>query len=208
MKNRKRKTKSPESDWVIYDGIKMHKSLLEPDPYWYQLQATILAQLENSFEEYLTKTQQEMEQKCKCSVKIDPTQPVEIDGKVFDLVERKAPELTVEDCIGRCVPTSSGTIYQSNEKRYDGYPTEAIAEKVLLYGLLCSVAHKLNGYWKPDWMDHNEEKFWINARSGTILTLVTYSNSDGCPVFKTKELAEQAIRMFAASRFDLKKLFQ
>jgi hypothetical protein len=143
-------------------------------------------------------------------VKIDPTQPVEIDGKVFDLVERKAPELTVEDCV-KGNPLyfldNDGTLIRgqfSPENAYMGRPTKTIAEKVLLYGLLCSVAHKLNGDWKPDWSNGAQNKFWLSSVNlGAIQVIPAYTVNDGCPVFKLRELAEQAIRMFAASRFDL-----
>lgn len=119
-----------------------------------------------------------------------------------------APELTLEDCYGSWVTNSEGgaTNFPIPYKpRPDGYPSAAIAEKVLLYGLLCSVAHKLNTTIRtadrPSLICYNQIARELRATrfSGT------YTLS---PIFNSEDLANQAISIFAKSKFDLKKLYQ
>lgn len=115
-------------------------------------------------------------------------------------------ELTLEDCVrdNRWYNNMRGIAVQvvSGSEIRNQYPTEAIAEKVLLYGLLQSVAHKLNegkdgcGRFVIAYSDKI-----IVAQCGTTTTWTD-------PLFKTREIAEQAIRIFANSKFDLKKLYQ
>jgi hypothetical protein len=85
------------------------------------------------------------------------------------------------------------------------YPTKAIAEKVLLYGLLQSVAHKLNGG-----TDIKGGIVWqIYLRDGELIVFnSTYTKGFAMPLFRTESLAEQAISIFSKSKFDLKKLYR
>ena len=84
------------------------------------------------------------------------------------------------------------------------YPTAEIAEKVMLYGLLHSVAHKLN----ENAMLSGNCFIVSRALAGNLIAVKYDGIFTISPAFKTKELAEQAIRIFENSRFDLKKLFQ
>ena len=126
-----------------------------------------------------------------------------IDGIRYKRVEE---ELTLEDCVKNNVVglTSDGGISAAFSSRLDGfglYPHHAIAEKVLLYGLLQSVAYKLNEGKTGEWV--------ILFDRGSLVALFLGSEYDyGIVHFASKELAEQAIRIFEKSKFDLKKLFQ
>ncbi len=131
-----------------------------------------------------------------------------IDGIHYKRVDK---ELTLEDCIkdNRTAENWNGAIsseYGSRPNGYGLYPTEAIAEKVLLYGLLQSVAYKLNE-------GVNDIELGCSIICYNSLAkecrAVTYNGSYTIgPIFRTKKLAEQAIRIFENSKFDLKKLFQ
>jgi hypothetical protein len=108
-------------------------------------------------------------------------------------------ELTLEDCVKR------NRIGCCNSSPYDAamaYPTDAIAEKVLLYGLLQSVAHKLNG--------RKTGLYLIDLRNGILVIREQQALEEKIidPMFATRGLAEQAILIFAKSKFDLKKLYQ
>lgn len=122
-------------------------------------------------------------------------EPIMINGKPYKLVPVEEKELTLEDCC------------KGNEHMIDfdgdhNYPTEAIAEKVLLYGLLQSVAYKLNEQaFKPT-------RNYSIRYNGSELIVICLDKSYGMPGFHTEELARQAIAIFAKSKFDLKKLFQ
>jgi hypothetical protein len=128
-----------------------------------------------------------------------------IDGIHYKRVDK---ELTLEDCIkdNRTAENWNGAIsseYGSRPNGYGLYPTEAIAEKVLLYGLLQSVAYKLNEGKNGDWFIFCHDNMlitdeWIRRKENYHVT----------PVFASKDLALQAIRIFENSKFDLKKLFQ
>jgi len=123
------------------------------------------------------------------------------NGKKFRFVPVEE-ELTIEDCIKR------NRIGCCNSSPYDAamaYPTEAVAEKVLLYGLLQSVAHKLNGG-----TDIKGGIVWqIYLRDGELIVFnSTYTKGFAMPLFRTESLAEQAISIFAKSKFNLKKLYQ
>jgi hypothetical protein len=127
-----------------------------------------------------------------------------IDGIRY---KRVADELTLEDCVKDNTVMFLGdggttTWYQSIDPKemLDQYPTKEIAEKVLLYGLLQSVAYKLNKGEKGDWM--------ITPVLHGELGIVVQSLPSSDPRFASHELAEQAIRIFKNSKFDLKKLFQ
>lgn len=121
---------------------------------------------------------------------------IELGGRKYK-VSPVEEELTLEECVGNCTYLMPSNPLESGG--FPFYPTESIAEKVALYGLLQSVAHKLNGNNRfPSW--------WIYLEDGK-LKIDDYPCSLD-PLFGTKELAEQAIRIFANSKFDLKKLYQ
>ena len=79
------------------------------------------------------------------------------------------------------------------------YPTREIAERVVIYGILQSIAHKLN---------NGETGVWVIYMDGEKYNIGRGYNTYMFPKFKTKESAEQAIRIFENSKFDLKKLFK
>jgi hypothetical protein len=127
-----------------------------------------------------------------------------IDGIRYKRVEE---ELTLEDCvkentfivngIGEIRPT---TVFHGGQ--YGCYPTKSIAEKVLLYGLLQSVAYKLNEGKTGKWI------ICLCDGKPYVADWKIIFNQYGNPLFATKELAEQAIKIFENSKFDFKKLFQ
>jgi hypothetical protein len=133
------------------------------------------------------------------------------NGEVY-AVAKKTKELTLDDCVRGnyyfCCTTGEITgSHTVNNVVYTKYPTEAIAYKDLLYGLLCSVALKLNGDWNPDW-NSTGAKFKICKDLGEICIRSAHRENDGSVVFKTEQLAKQAIDIFAKSKFNLKKLFE
>lgn len=67
--------------------------------------------------------------------------------------------------------------------------------KLIAINKLMNVAQYLNGDWKPNWCE-NEEKYVFNMYQGHSLH-ITYANfySYGSVYFKTKELAEKAMKI-------------
>jgi hypothetical protein len=112
-----------------------------------------------------------------------------VDGKRYLVVEaEKSVELTLDDCL------------ELDGCQFTGvYPTTGITEKVLLFGLLHSVAYKLNRGMVGNWS--------IRLLPDGSFNPVTVYGGWCDPKFSTRELAEQAIRMFEKSDFDLKKLY-
>jgi hypothetical protein len=123
-----------------------------------------------------------------------------VDGIKYRKVEE---ELTLLNC------TQCNSFSTYRDDINNDLPTESIAEKVLLYGLLQSVANKLNGDWRC-WPLGNVFGYEIIRKPQTNeLYVVSPGSYNGCGVrFQSRELAEQAIRIFKNSKFDLKKLFQ
>jgi len=131
------------------------------------------------------------------------------NGKKFKLVPVEE-ELTIRDCMDPVTTFDKrGSIVPATYRdSMINYPTKQIAKKVLLYGLLQSVAYKLNGDWSPNWNNEAEPKFRIEMNVDNELDGWSTESNDGLPVFKSKELGKQAISIFAKSKFDLKKLYQ
>lgn len=134
---------------------------------------------------------------------------IELGGRKYK-VSPVEEELTLEDCLignKNTFRMNGEPMYLSEDTSWIGsvgaYPTEGISNKVLLYGLLQSVAHKLNDGWNMGdihyyiYLLENELVVGMNANKKTIQ-----------PMFYTRQRAEQAIRIFANSKFDLKKLYQ
>jgi hypothetical protein len=146
--------------------------------------------------------------KINMNIKLDlKAMQVEADGKKYKITEIEK-ELTLEDCIkdNRFYMKLSGWATISGNLM----PTEAIAYKVLLYGLLQSVAYKLNcgdlrnrGYAIMPNRDKGVDDY---VHGYFEICLVTGDSI--YPLFRTEELANKAIRIFENSKFDLKKLFQ
>ena len=129
-----------------------------------------------------------------------------VDGIRYKRAE-EPKELTLEDCIkgNQYFVNPNGCIGKNIEADtldYDSYPTIDIVNKVLLYGLLQSVAYKLN--------EGKEGLCCICFHDKSLCTtrLCPAHTNYGVVLFASKELAEQAIRIFENSKFDLKKLFQ
>ena len=129
-----------------------------------------------------------------------------INGKLYRLVPVE-PELTLEDCVdgNKWFMTQVGTVDEGLNQGFNRYPNQAIAEKVLLYGLLCSVAHKLNETGRPT----DPKTFYEILLKQKQLVIGLVGDYDlGQPMFPSIETANQAISIFAKSKFDLKKLYQ
>lgn len=60
---------------------------------------------------------------------------------------------------------------------------------------LMNVAKYLNGDWKPDWNNNTEDKWFLGIKDNKIYTdsIITYNS--GLVYFKTKELAQKAIKI-------------
>jgi hypothetical protein len=124
-----------------------------------------------------------------------------IDGIRYKRVD-EPKELTLEDCVKESFEMINKE-YRLLDVLKGIYPTKEIAEKVLLFGLLQSVAWKLNEGKNGDWFIFCHDNMlitdeWIRRKENYHVT----------PVFASKDLALQAIRIFENSKFDLKKLFQ
>jgi hypothetical protein len=120
--------------------------------------------------------------------------------------ETKPKELTLEDCVKDSVYVINAVgeirpMSICNSGKYGCYPTSVIAEKVLLYGLLQSVAYKLN-----EGKEGGRSIIYLGDNELDVTDCV-FRKSDE-PKFYTNELARQAIKIFENSKFDLKKLFQ
>jgi len=117
---------------------------------------------------------------------------------ILEQLESKL-EPTLEDCVENSQFHFSHAYADDN---YGKYPTESIAYKVFLYGLLQSVAHKLN--------ESCNGKYVIRLDQGRLVPYIVVdipSYGFDC-FFFTPDLANQAISIFAKSKFDLKKLYQ
>ena len=121
---------------------------------------------------------------------------ISINGKPYRLVPVEA-ELTLEDCVKR-----NRFVHCDPFNAIGNYPTEAIAEKVLLYGLLQSVANKLNEAIVCD------QQYIIVLRNGKLEVIEYNGVRTSDPMFYSRGWADQAISIFAKSKFDLKKLYQ
>lgn len=74
-------------------------------------------------------------------------------------------------------------------------PTEHQLQRLLALNKLMNVAHYLNGGWEPNWKDNSEGKYCI-IFNGFICTVENNVwASHGGVVFKSMELAEQAIEI-------------
>lgn len=75
-------------------------------------------------------------------------------------------------------------------------PTKETLKWTIMHRLAV-VAEYLNNGWRPDWTNNNEAKYYIfkDFQLKEIQIATTYSCSNGCVYFKTKELAEAAIKI-------------
>ena len=139
-----------------------------------------------------------------------------IDGITYRKVEPEK-ELTLEDCMSENLfyTNMDGFFYElppvmKGRRDFTSRPTQDISEKEMIFGLLHSVAFKLNGgdlrnrgyAIMPD-MDKGIDDYIHGYFSINLVT-----GDSIYPLFRTEELADQAIRIFENSKFDLKKLFQ
>jgi hypothetical protein len=114
-----------------------------------------------------------------------------VDGIRYKRVDE---EITLEDCVDK----NTVAVGLLDPNGYAFYPTTEIAEKVLLYGLLQSVAYKLNGGKTGNW------RIVRNIIDDKLYPRQGYSSVR----FASESLALQAIRIFENSKFNLKKLFE
>ena len=74
--------------------------------------------------------------------------------------------------------------------------SEKQAQKLLAINKLMNVAKYLNGDWKPNWNDNNNEYkyyIWYLPINNSLAIDSTISNCTSVVFFKSKELAQQAI---------------
>jgi hypothetical protein len=95
---------------------------------------------------------------------------------------------------------SAGNIYSSKTIRFSGENTILATsknqiEQLLALNKLMNVTNYLNGDWEPDWNNEYENKFCIFHSFGKLnICNKGYSNF-GCAVFKSRDLALQAIEI-------------
>lgn len=75
-------------------------------------------------------------------------------------------------------------------------PTKELRKWAVIHKLAI-IAEYLNEGWRPDWTDNNKAKYYIfkDFQIKEIQIAITYSCSHGNVYFKTKELAEKAIKI-------------
>jgi hypothetical protein len=196
--------------WDLVFGTGRFQKIKVPTPEEFKRQADRLNRLreminpKNSGWAYEMYKQYKKETMKTENIWISDTMPdsVSVNGKKFKLVPVEE-ELTIRDCMDPVTTFDKrGSIVPATYRdSMINYPTKAIAEKVLLYGLLQSVAHKLNGG------KHVENGYCISMFGGEF-TFTTQHFHSGNVIFETRKLAEQAISIFDKSKFDLKKLYQ
>lgn len=76
-------------------------------------------------------------------------------------------------------------------------PTEHQLKRLLALNKLMNVAYYLNDGWEPDWNNTKEYKHYLlyDHRNSKIITDSWYQLNQGLPMFKSKELAEQALKI-------------
>ena len=83
----------------------------------------------------------------------------------------------------------------SNEQYFLNFTSSKQAKKLIAINKLLNVAKYLNGYWKPDWNNDGEDKWYIEIWKGEIsFTLRSISNSS-LIYFHTEELARIATQI-------------
>lgn len=82
--------------------------------------------------------------------------------------------------------------------------SEKQAEKLLAINKLLNVAKYLNGDWKPDWSNIKESKYYIYITAYSSIEVASCChNNSYVVVFKSKELAQQAIEILGEETIKL-----
>lgn len=77
------------------------------------------------------------------------------------------------------------------------------AKKLTAFNQLINVAKYLNGDWNPNFNNSAEVKYLILYQKDEIIITCLYLNNFGIPCFKTKALAEQAIKILGEETIKL-----
>lgn len=83
----------------------------------------------------------------------------------------------------------------SNYKDVDNCTSEAQAKRMIAFNKLQNIAKYLNNGWKPNFTDGTQNWFIAEEYFGEYKAKFTYSGNYGIVFFKTKSLANEAIRL-------------
>lgn len=110
--------------------------------------------------------------------------------------------------VGSIILAEGGRLIYDKYKLPNNSTSRQQAEKLLAINKLLNVAKYLNGDWKPDWENNEEEKWtirlvWNENNKPVIKVGFYFGTADGTighcnntfVYFRTKELAEQAIQI-------------
>lgn len=90
---------------------------------------------------------------------------------------------------------SSWVLTSSNYKNFDNCTSIAQAKRMIAFNKLMNIAKYLNGGWKPDFRDATQKWFIAEQYFGEYIAKFTYSGNYGIVYFKSKCLANEAIRL-------------
>lgn len=152
-------------------------------------------------------------------IKIEIPEGYEIDKEksTFEKIVFKSKKASYEDVCRRLFYNKESyfcdsygvirkiRINKNNYKDSNNCTSEKQAKKLIAINQLMNVAKYLNGDWKPNWKDSNENKYHITLdySSFTMSIRLTHMISEVSVYFKTKELAEQAIEILGTETIKL-----
>ena len=135
-------------------------------------------------------------------LKIVPPEGYEIDreNSSIDTIRFKPVKknITYQDVINNIKSKNIGVSVQFGLTKIgtDCFITsEKQLEQLLALNKLMNVAKYLNGDWEPDWNNEFENKFYIFHSFGKLNICAKNYSIFGCAVFKSKDLARQAIEI-------------
>lgn len=161
-----------------------------------------------------TKKYYNMEEK-ELKIQIPEGYEIDKENSTFECIKFKKKELTYNDICEKLFKkkpiffiTDSGEVdtYYCNDQYEDSNncTSEKQAEKLLAINKLMNVAKYLNGDWTPDWNNCTQNKYYLYLSSSTtIYVSIVTSMSCNIVYFKTRELAEEAIKILGEETIKL-----
>ena len=124
----------------------------------------------------------------KTEIKIQVPEGMEIDreNSTFECIKFKSKDLTYQEISKKFQPYNYSV--STNAKNLS---------KLVTFRKLLEVADYLNGNWKPDWNDANQNKYYIlyDGRNETFFIDNRYYVNQGIVCFSSKEKALKAIEI-------------
>lgn len=155
-----------------------------------------------------------MEEK-ELKIQIPEGYEIDKENSTFECIKFKKKELTYNDICEKLFKkkpiffiNDSGEVdtYYLNDQYEDSNncTSEKQAEKLLAINKLMNVAKYLNGDWTPDWNNCTQNKYYLYLSSSTTI-YVSIVTSMNCNIvyFKTRELAEEAIKILGEETIKL-----